>query len=419
MTWINTLKKEILLMALLSFNLAACTDVNFTPSADANVLSKEEIGPEPPYNPPVVVTPPIENPPPAPPIVVLPPLEPPPVVLPPFEPPPVQPPVVVTPPPTPPPVILPPAPTTKTATDHFKQDSHRSDRLDILIVEDTSLSMRNERWTLHKRFPNLIQDLQGVDWQLGITTTNLGNPQDLNGELISLNYTGLKVLRKQNKNAQKIFEDAIGLDMCNNDDDPYAWLQKPCTLGHEEPLKASILAMNSARNDALFRNDAQLAIILITDEDEKSTTGHGATTPQDLMDAFSNRFGPDKKLSVHSIIIEPGDSQCLDQQSGPFADPGAQYGTQANLLSQLTGGITQSICESDYSLLTSELAKQAQGGSGQLQLEFTLSQTPIAETVQVTISPSQSINWQIDGDKIIFDQAPRENSNIKIDYEYN
>ena len=222
-------------------------------------------------------------------------------------------------------------------------------KVDILFVEDTSISMREDRFTLYRKFKNLFQNISHLDWQIAITATEQSR-YGLNGDFIKLNYSGQTILKKSSSNYAKKFQDGISFDQCN-DVDTDGWLDSPCTLGNEHNLEVSIQSINSSSNAKFFRSDAELIIVYISDEDETVLKGEYKHTPENVINAVKSRFGDNKKFKALGIIIQPGDTNCLAKQTLPFNDPGAQFGDSISELTKLTAGNTTSICKDDYSSL--------------------------------------------------------------------
>src|SRR5690606_8968839 len=70
-------------------------------------------------------------------------------------------------------------------------------RVDILLVDDNSGSMSAEQNLLAQRFSTFISRLSGLDWQIGITTTDVTNDpvNGLRGSLLELSgHPGQKIL---------------------------------------------------------------------------------------------------------------------------------------------------------------------------------------------------------------------------------
>jgi hypothetical protein len=128
--------------------------------------------------------------------------------------------------------------------------------------------------------------------------------------------------------------------------------------GAEQGIAASIRAIersqlsgvNNAPNRELFRADAALAILVVSDAYDTS-----GKTPQHLIDLVKTTW-PNKAFSFHSIVIP--ESQYTTPDSGTLnsADPCKSYresakydGRTYHVLSTMTGGIKGTACTEDYS----------------------------------------------------------------------
>lgn len=279
----------------------------------------------------------------------------------------------------------------------------QDNKVDILFVDDNSGSMKEEQSLLGNRFNTFINSLQDLDWQVGITTTDVsGGKYGLKGSLLELyDNPGLRILTSSLPNADMVFKKTI---------------ERPETgSGNEQPLYASILAMEKRDSDnaGFFRNSSDLAIVILSDEDEASNRPSYATEPRDVVDKFESIWGTEKKLFVFGIVVKPGDKTCYDLQRAQTSNT-AQYGTAVAELSQMTGGELGSICDSDYSDNLQRIGEKVR----ELVSSFQLAHVPIAGSVSVALEPAQNISWRVDGNKIIFTQPPVEGTRIDVNYFY-
>ncbi|MDZ4660977.1 MAG: hypothetical protein SGJ18_05085 [Pseudomonadota bacterium] len=283
-------------------------------------------------------------------------------------------------------------------------------KVDILFVDDNSSSMEVEQRELGRRFPSLISGLQSVDWQIGITNTDCSTgPFGICGSLLSLTGADGKILTAATPNAAQVFGNTIyrpETDGCQARGD--------CPSSNEQALLASMTAMDKRTSDnaGFIRNDSDLAIVVLSDEDEKSNAPPSATTTAQAQAHFKNIWPSGKKLSVYGIIIQPGDSACLNSQvsQGGFAF----YGTRVAEWSQLTGGITGSICSTDYSSVVEQIGRQVNTVVNSVEL----ARTPIASSVNVVFTPNQTITWTVQGNRVLFSQPPAAGTRIEVWYSH-
>ncbi len=306
------------------------------------------------------------------------------------------------------------------STEYF--DQRDADKVDILVVNDNSYSMSNQQRRMADRFQAFTSNLQNIDYQMGMTTTDLVTKKyRQDGKLMKWEHLGSKILTSQSHNAEKVFKDTITRDETFDCD----LLAHKCPSGYEQPLKASIWAMEQkfTANKGFFREGADLAIVILSNEDELSNgqvtklpdgKTYAPTTANQVINAFRANFGNSKRLAVHGIIIKPGDATCLAEQKAQsgFAN-NAFYGEIITDLVTKTGGRTFSICDSDYS----GSLKAISDSMRQLLTTFELAATPKAGTVRVTLTPNVNIGWKVVGNKVVFDSPPPVGTRIEISYE--
>lgn len=285
----------------------------------------------------------------------------------------------------------------------FAQTSSSGGQVDILFVVDNSTSMTEEQRKLGDRLGAFVGTLAGLDWQIGITTTDVSNGTfGLKGGLIEMSGTGGKVLTPQVPNYEDVFNRTVVRHETIN-------CVSDCPSSSEEPIAASILAMekHDSENAGLFRSGADLAIIILSDEDEMSTGPIQSTNAQNFMDAKNRIFG-NKNTSVYGIITIPGDRDCFQGQ-----DTNVNYGDKVFELTQLTNGLVGSICESDYTQNLRNIGSKVV----ELMQNVALSKDPIPGTVSVSLVPDPGHSWSLNGRMIEFEQPLPEGTKIDVSYE--
>ena len=299
----------------------------------------------------------------------------------------------------------------------FSQND-RANKVDILIVDDNSESMETKQRKMGQRFTNFISSIKSVDYQIGITTTDLSGPAPFgsgwatDGRLLT--YTGSKynILTSSTPDAEKLFLNTIQrsetLDCGKRTTFPY------CPSSNEQPLKAMIMAIDERykANAGFFRDGVDLAIVVLSDEDEMSNgTSSSITKPYQVTDAFRAAFGDRKRLMVHGIIIKPGDTACRDQQLKEVGI--GYYGKQVSALATATGGRTYSICDSDYGKHMSSISQDVLKLVSSFELTYEVADTT---KVEVTLTPAIKIGWRVEGKLLIFDTPPPAGTRIDIRY---
>lgn len=247
--------------------------------------------------------------------------------------------------------------TTRKLTSNILVNNYK--KVDILIVIDNSGSMEYEQKNMGQRTGKLLSVLAGLDYQIAVTTTD---PRDIalgDGRFIPISGA----------NGQTILDTTTPIDVAQTR--LSATLQRPETgSGEEQAIYVTYRAVeryvaNDAKARAFFREGAQFAVLVISDEDESADTAKNDS--QNLLNLVSSTFKGQKMFSFHSIITKPGDTACKSTN-------GYAYGYRYSALSQLTGGVIGSVCESDYSVQVTGIAQ----GIRNLLKTLTLQCAPVA-----------------------------------------
>lgn len=288
----------------------------------------------------------------------------------------------------------------------FASSTNVGGSIDILFVVDNSTSMTLEQEKLGQRLSSFVQSLDGLDWQIGITTTDVTDGKyGLKGSLINMVGADGYILTQDTPNYEEVFkstvvrQETISCDLV-------------CPSSVEQPLAAAIMAVGkrSLDNAGFFRRDANLAVIMLSDEDEMSNAPSNATTPDQFVSAMSAAFGNSKKVTVFGIIIQPDDTACYDDQ-----DTYVAYGTYVSRLAGLTGGLTGSICDEDYTKNLQNIGERVK----ELQNEVVLSKEPIEGSLSIQFIPHLDIKWSLEGRKVVFETDLPEGTQIDVSYEEN
>ncbi|MBK9039292.1 MAG: hypothetical protein IPL83_09060 [Bdellovibrionales bacterium] len=298
--------------------------------------------------------------------------------------------------PTPPPIDNP------RVKDVFFQNAS-DNQVDILVLIDNSPSMFEEQQKIGETISSFFNQLGDVDWQVGITTTDIsGGTFSTNGDLLKFDSTSSYVLTKAVPDYKRAFLKTI----TRKESDCYS----NCASSNEQPLRASMMAMDKrdTQNQGFFRPGADLALVIISDEDEMSTGPAGATTPNDLISHFGSIWGSSKNFAAFGIVIVPGDTNCFSKNTAG----GGNYGDFVSELTGKTGGLIGSICDSDFGPTLSKIGKKVSN----LLTSFELSEEPLESSIQLTSLPQQSLEWHLESKRIIFKTAPSQGTKIEVSY---
>lgn len=280
-------------------------------------------------------------------------------------------------------------------TSLYKRMSHSMNvqefqKVDVLFVIDNSGSMAYEQKNMAERIRNFLNVVKGLDWQIGVTTTDPSSSTYGDGRLVALK--GLK----DQYILTSAMEDSLAQTVLGNT------LQRSETgSGTEQGIYASYRAIErsvagSGGNRNFIRSDSQLAVVLISDEDESANGTKN--DPAKFMDYVQTQFNGQKALSFHSIITRPGDKACLNGQ-------GYSYGYRYEQLSKLTGGVVGDVCASDY---TQQLQGIAEGVRNTLKT-ISLACAPVVSSGMTIHIQKDGVDYTgsytVQGVNLVFDQA--------------
>lgn len=329
--------------------------------------------------------------------------------------------------PPPPPVIV--------SGEFNKTFNTTSDKVDILIVDDNSGSMSEKQKNLASRFQDFVLNLGSIDWQIAVTSTDVcevGSTESLcKSSSIDIegargrffgdqgtnplygNLLDVNILRPTTPNVSTLFGNIV---QRNGEQGS----------GDERGIYAANLTIDNRNTttSGFFRDGADLAIIVVSDEDERSVGDRATATntdqrrrleeydlPETLIKKVNDTWMGSKSLLINSIVItgEPGCGKTTD----------ANYGSVYVKASKLTNGVIG--CSTDdgagaYTKMITNIGSAIQ----KLNLNITLNHTPISEPV-VTWTPAGNavpITWKPGTNTLVMSSYPLSGTQIKISYQY-
>jgi hypothetical protein len=210
--------------------------------------------------------------------------------------------------------------------------------VDVLWVIDNSGSMSSLVDHLGSRFSTFLDafDATGIDYQVGVTTTDI--PADggrLQGPIIK-----------------------------SSDADPVAEFVAQTALGaagsaNEQGRDAAYLALTepniSGTNAGLVRADANLAIVVLSDEDDSSDL-----VGKSQFITWLNGYKGDPARTSFSGITGDPDAGLFDFGCGIFGVSATSAKNYGDVIDG-TGGVWQDICEDDFDEVLDYLAYGASG----------------------------------------------------------
>jgi hypothetical protein len=275
-------------------------------------------------------------------------------------------------------------------------------QVDILVVIDNSGSMKDEQKNMAQKISNLLDRVNGLDWQIGIVTTDMVDKTLGDGRLLKFPNGSYFITSKLSLSTAK---------------DQFAKTIQRAEKGNyiEQGIKGTYRAIerafnpketNDKYNQSFFRKKAALAVVVVSDEDESGTAFENSGT--NLIDLVAKNFSLEKIFKFHSIIVRPGDKACLAISPSEHVE-GKAYAA----LTAATGGILGDLCAKDYSNQLTVIGQDV----ANTQNTFPLTCVPMdinadgSPDVKVTSTSITSIpNFIIEDDKIIFSKPPKKGS---------
>ena len=248
------------------------------------------------------------------------------------------------------------------ADDPLVEESFEQDllnKVDVLWIVDNSGSMSGDLVTVGNNFNDFIQVFidYDLDYQVGVITTDVDDPAQ-SGNLVGPYVT------PSTPDPVGTFVDQIDLGSSGS----------ATEKGFEAMQLALTEPLLSGNNAGFMRENAALAAIVVTDEDNSSS--QSANSFVNWLEALK----PDPALTTFSAICEQLFVSC------------SKYASAADA----TGGITGDIASSDYSTIMDQIALTTAGMTVSFDLESVpsdLSRTVV--TVEGTEVPNSSTNGWI------------------------
>jgi hypothetical protein len=302
-------------------------------------------------------------------------------------------------------------------TDRFFQDSEA--KVDVLFVVDNSGSMMEEQQSLGQNFAAFLSaaNQAAVDYRIGVTTTGLdpspggwsecpgGAQGGENGRLFPVDGSRPRVITPATPNAASVFASNTRVGVCHwNEqglDAAFRALSDPLLYKEDDPRTA----LANDGNGGFLREEAKLAIIFLSDEEDFSSQ------PVAFYETYFLALkGNDKtKLSVNAIVGPNDLGTCPTSSSS---------GSRYIQLAQATGGAVESICTPNWAASLEKLSNSAFGPNR----KFTLTEQP-ADTTKIVVDVNGirvGSGWEYEAstNSIIFerDAAPPAGAMVEVTY---
>lgn len=326
-------------------------------------------------------------------------------------------------------------------------------KVDVLIVNDNSASMSTEQNLLAQRFNQFVAqfDQRLIDYRMATTTTDISSTQNpprainqngvlQDGKLIPFSNGAKYLVPSSGTPSQKeqMFNAAIKRnETITCEQFITAWVNSGksrssaeysqayhtnCPSTDERGIYAANLVVQN-NPDGFIRSEADLAIIFLADEDERSQLywnnepGYALeeldkhTT---LVNNIKQKY-PQKNFGLHAIIVK--DQNCLNIQGSQLSGVvSGSYGHVYNDATILTGGVSGDICSSDYTQLLLSIFNNIQGKVvDKIALNCA---APLLEVDNITVSSSDStITHSVVGSEIRFNKKLPVGSTVYYKYK--
>jgi len=284
----------------------------------------------------------------------------------------------------------------------------RNNLVDILWVVDDSCSMEEEQDTLAEGFSTFVGEMEasGTEFHIGVISTSFDSSDSDRGELL-----GEPTYLTNEDDYIGLFEERALLGVEGSDKEK----------GFQAADWALSTSMSIGHNEGFLREEAQLLIVFVSDEEDCSDEGaldHLAAehcykkitqlVPVfEYVESFRTLKEDDADVQI-SAIVGRANNPCDD------AFPGARYSQAA----KMTGGTVGDICKSNWSDLMDDLGLVASG----VRNTFQLSRGAHPDSLKVTVDGEKiKHGWTYDPDTwyITFgpNAIPPRDSAIVAEYE--
>lgn len=268
---------------------------------------------------------------------------------------------------------------------HVHQDSYEQiqpDGMDVVFVIDDSGSMSRFQSVLSANMKKFVEYFleSGLDYHLGVVTTDMFEPTK-KGQLQGKSDFPYLTQDTQTTIDAEGLTDEYGYPLEVEDIASDMLLVGIGGSGVERGLDAiyhswAFYDGAGEANEGFYRDGIDMHAIVVSDEEDQS-----AVVPANDFIAEALDLEEDKKkdLQVHSIV------------GGEDPSCNAEVGIDYLAATAALGGLSVSICSSDWSKVMQDLGLQVSG----LIQDFTLTYYPYPEAIQVTIEYDDSETGEV------------------------
>lgn len=252
--------------------------------------------------------------------------------------------------------------------------------VDVLFVIDNSESIVQERPRIINALTTFVGNFAnlGLDYRLGLITTDMSDPT-WGGVMLGPWISSSTSNPGQAINTQLNSARAEPNELANDE------------KGFDASNAALTTKINTGDNVGFLRADATLAVAVISDEDDASSTFGlfgGAVDYADWLQTMK----PSAADVSFSAMVGPNNTKLIACNGGIFSQVQATGAQRYHTAIRRTGGTWSNICQLDFDPFVNHLAYVAAG----LEYRFPLSDEPIS------ISPT-AITVEVGGQPVPFD----------------
>lgn len=260
------------------------------------------------------------------------------------------------------------------AAEAYLQNVTYNNKVDLLWVVDNSRSMSQHQQNLSAQFGSFIDILYSkkIDFRIAITTMDMSASGE-KGRFVGTP----KVISSSTANARAAFQANIQVGENGSD----------VERGFEAMAQALSESRLANENTGFLRDDAQLAVIFVTNEED-----HSSGRPSDYA-AILDRLKPGNsdeeppRWMANFIGITAPNGVCFTR--GDIADPGDRYME----LTRSSNGQIAEICANDLSSALSSIRQRIV----ERLVEFRLSSKPVVSSIIVRVNNQLIVNEPVNG----------------------
>jgi hypothetical protein len=272
-------------------------------------------------------------------------------------------------------------------TDTFVQQNGLTD---ILLVIDNSCSMGDEQAALANNFAAFISSatMSTTDWHIGVVTTDVGEQGHLRRAL-----NEPTILSPSTPNVAQVFSNRVSVGIAGS--------------GSEQPYESMRLALTdpakSGANANFLRDDAFLAVVVVTDALEQSPGSIGS-----YLSALRTAKAGRRDRSSLSVVGP------FTASGGTCFTEGLDDGRYATAVS-LTGGVQSDICTQNWANDLQAISRSVFGSQRNFELTGS-ARGPPDLTVTVDGVPTTAWTWDAARNSVVFTTPPLSGANIVVTY---